>query len=72
MSIRNLFFLKKITFQIKHATGIAKPTEDDLYKAFVEKFRNMEQQGNQLSKDIKDWVKAVKRTYKKKMLLRDN
>ncbi|CAJ0755213.1 9596_t:CDS:10 [Entrophospora sp. SA101] len=45
---------------IKLATGIAKPTSDDLYDAFVEKFKNLEQQGFQLSKDVKDWVKAVK------------
>ncbi|GES84175.1 Rho guanyl nucleotide exchange factor [Rhizophagus clarus] len=45
---------------IKHATGIAKATEDDLYKFYVEKFKNLELQGQQLSKDIKEWVKIVK------------
>ncbi|CAG8457958.1 2657_t:CDS:10 [Scutellospora calospora] len=45
---------------IKHATGIAKPTEDELYNAYVAKFRTLEQKGIQLSKDIKNWVKQVK------------
>ncbi|CAG8518406.1 18984_t:CDS:10 [Racocetra fulgida] len=43
-----------------HATGIAKPTEDELYKAYVAKFKTLEQTGIQLSKDVKNWVKHVK------------
>ncbi|CAB5395707.1 unnamed protein product [Rhizophagus irregularis] len=45
---------------IKHATGISKATEDELYKFYLEKFKNLELQGQQLSKDIKEWVKVVK------------
>ncbi|CAG8468614.1 10049_t:CDS:10 [Acaulospora morrowiae] len=45
---------------IKHATGIAKPTEDELYNVYLQKFRKLEQQGKQLSLDIKEWVKSVK------------
>ncbi|CAG8561917.1 29115_t:CDS:10 [Gigaspora margarita] len=46
--------------EIKHATGIAKPTEDELYKAYVAKFKILEQKGIQLAKDVRNWVKQVK------------
>ncbi|CAG8830888.1 4987_t:CDS:2, partial [Racocetra persica] len=51
---------KKSDADIKHATGIAKPTEDELYKAYMTKFKTLEQTGIQLSKAVKSWVKHVK------------
>ncbi|CAG8610451.1 20797_t:CDS:10 [Cetraspora pellucida] len=51
---------KKSDADIKHATGIAKPTEDELYKAYVTKFKTLEQKGIQLAKDVRNWVKHVK------------
>ncbi|CAG8555199.1 12545_t:CDS:10 [Dentiscutata erythropus] len=51
---------KKSDADIKHATGIAKPTEDELYKAYVAKFKTLEQKGIQLAKDVRNWVKNVK------------
>ncbi|CAI2178560.1 4083_t:CDS:10 [Funneliformis geosporum] len=51
---------KKTDADIKHATGISKATEDELYNFYVIKFRNLEQQGMQLIKDVKDWVRDVK------------
>ncbi|RIA87812.1 hypothetical protein C1645_739835 [Glomus cerebriforme] len=51
---------KKTDADIKHATGIAKATEDELYNLYVEKFKNLEFRGQQLSKNVKEWVKVVK------------
>ncbi|CAG8453494.1 10568_t:CDS:10 [Acaulospora colombiana] len=51
---------KRTEADIKHATGIAKATEDDLYKLYLETFKNMEQRGKRLSQDIKEWIKSVK------------
>ncbi|RIB13751.1 hypothetical protein C2G38_1974448 [Gigaspora rosea] len=51
---------KRSDSDIKHATGIAKPTEDELYKAYVAKFKILEQKGIQLAKDVRNWVKQVK------------
>lgn len=48
---------------LRHMTGLAKPTEDELYIAYVDKFRHWEQQGVLLQKNVKDWVKSVRRKY---------
>ncbi|KAG9286067.1 hypothetical protein G9A89_022744 [Geosiphon pyriformis] len=46
---------------IKQATGITKATEDQFYDAYVRKFKKWEQNGQQLLKVIRDWVKEVKK-----------
>ncbi|CAG8518862.1 10765_t:CDS:10 [Diversispora eburnea] len=51
---------KKSDADLKHAAGFIKATEDELYNAHVEKFKNLEQRGKQLSLEIKEWVKTVK------------
>ncbi|CAG8522080.1 9306_t:CDS:10 [Funneliformis mosseae] len=50
---------KKTDADIKYATGLSKAREDELYKVYVIKFKNLEQQGMQLIKDVKDWVRDV-------------
>ncbi|CAG8580796.1 25246_t:CDS:10, partial [Dentiscutata erythropus] len=37
-----------------------KSAEDELYNAYVEKFKYLEQRGVQLAKEIKSWVKSIK------------
>ncbi|CAG8457020.1 23695_t:CDS:10 [Cetraspora pellucida] len=37
-----------------------KVTEDELYNAYVEKFKSLEQRGLQLEEDVKCWVRSIK------------